>query len=578
MKSADRTYIRMRMALVGIGFGMLLAAIASKAVYVQVLKGPWLSEKASGQYAASMESKGKRGTIFDTKMREMAVSIETPSIAAYPRRVKDPVALAKALGRTLGLNAGPLEKKLRKDWAFVWIKRKVSPKEVEAVSALGLTGVDFIPEHSRFYPNRGLAAQVLGFSGTDGNGLEGVEFYYDTQLREQASTFGVLQDALGRRFASEERPFNQTSGHDLFLTIDTTIQFMAEKALAEAVTGYQAKSGMVLVMAPHSGAILALAHAPQFNPNAFSRFNRQYWRNRAITDPFEPGSTMKIFSAAAAIESGELTRNSIFYCEDGAYRIGKDTVHDTKRHGWLSLDQIIKLSSNIGAVKVGEKIGPAALYRTLRDFGFGARTGIDCPGETPGSLPPHRRWSQIDAGAIAFGQGVSVSALQLATATSAIANGGMLMRPYMVRAIVDAKGRTVQPFEPTAIRRVVSAHTARIVTQMMESAVSAGSTGTQATLAGYRVCGKTGTAQKIDDEGRYAKDRYVASFVGFVPSDRPVLTILVIIDEPQKNHYGGTVAAPVFRKIARGAMDYLDVPPGGSNDNLMVYRRQEARG
>lgn len=577
MKAATRSSLRMRMALVGLGFGLLLAAITAKAVYIQVMRSPWLSEKASDQVTSATTRAGKRGSIFDARMRELAVSIETTSIAAFPARLGDAAAAAAKLARPLGLDPAALRRKFASGRSFVWVKRQVVPREVEAVRALSLNGIGFIPEHSRVYPNRELAAQVLGFVGIDGNGLEGLEFFYDAQLRPAESTVTVLRDALGRSFAADENPWVRKGGNNLILTIDQTIQFIAEKALAEAVAAHQARSGMALVMNPNTGAMLAVAHVPQFNPNDFGRSPRQSWRNRAITDPFEPGSTMKIFSAAAAIESGQMTRQSLFFCENGAYQIGRDVVHDTKPHGWLSLEQIVKVSSNIGAVKIGEKIGPATLFHALRDFGFSARTGIDCPGETAGNLAPYRRWSPIDAGTIAFGQGVSVSALQLVTATSAIANGGLIMRPRLVRAVTDARGRTVQEFGPTVLRRAVSQHTAQRVARMMQTAVAEGSTGTQAALAGYGVCGKTGTAQKVDKDGGYAKGRYVASFVGFVPVRRPVLTILVVVNEPEKGHYGGTVAAPAFRNIAHEALDYLGVPPE-TGDRFMVYRTEEARG
>ena len=578
MRAADRIALKRRTTIVGIVFGLLLVAIGVKAFYIQVMKSPWLSEKASDQYTSDQTLEGKRGTIFDTRMRELAVSIEVTSIAAYPARIPDLGAAAAALARPLHLKTASLRRKLAAGKSFVWVKRQAVPREVAAVRALDLPGIDFIPEHRRFYPNRQLAAQVLGFAGIDGNGLEGLEYRYDALLRAREATFTVMRDALGRGFASEDRPLSATeSGSNLILTIDQTIQFIAEKALAEAVTTQKAKSGMALVMAPDTGALLAVAHVPSFNPNAFGRSPKSHWRNRAITDPFEPGSTMKIFSMAAAIESGGLTRQSIFFCENGAYQIGKNVVHDTKGHGWLSLEQIMKFSSNIGAVKVGEKIGPETLSRTLRAFGFGARTGIDCPGETTGNLSPYRKWAKIDAGTIAFGQGISVSALQLVTAASAIANGGTLMRPYLVRAVTDSRGRPVQTFAPTALHRVISAGTAAAVSRMMEAAVSQGSTGTNAQMAGYQVCGKTGTAQKIDKTGGYARDRYIASFLGFVPVQRPALAILVVVNEPQESHYGGTVAAPVFRKIAHEALDYLGVPPQETK-NLMVYRQQEARG
>jgi cell division protein FtsI (penicillin-binding protein 3) len=323
---------------------------------------------------------------------------------------------------------------------------------------------------------------------------------------------------------------------------------------------------------------LSLAHFPFFNPNSFQDFSREKWRNRAITDPFEPGSTMKIFMAAAALEYGNSTPNTIFFCENGAYRIGENIIHDTKPHGWMSLQQIVKYSSNIGAVKVGEKIGQKALYQTLRDFGFGKRTGIDCPGETTGSLTMHDQWSKIDAGTISFGQGISVSAIQLITAASAIANDGILMKPYITRAVYDQNGRIVQSFSPYKVRRVVSKETARAVNRIMKTVIATGGTGVRAALKAYSVSGKTGTAQKIDKTGTYAKGKYMASFIGFAPSENPKVTILVIIDEPQDKHYGGIVAAPVFKKIANETLNYLNISPKSGNEKLTVSFGSEVIG
>ena len=317
---------------------------------------------------------------------------------------------------------------------------------------------------------------------------------------------------------------------------------------------------MAIVMSPKTGALLALAHYPFFNPNSFESFDRKSWRNRAITDQFEPGSTMKIFSAAAALESGACTPDSIFFCENGAYKIGKNVVHDTHPHGWLSLQQIIKYSSNIGAVKVSEMTGAEFLYNALRDFGFGRKTEIDCPGETTGSFSSYNRWSKIDAGTISFGHGISVSAIQLITSACAIANDGILLRPYIVQAIIDQNGRVIKCLTPYKVRRVVSNETARAVRKMMKSVVSDGGTGVNAALESYSVCGKTGTAQKIDEKGMYKKGSYIASFIGFIPAEEPEVVILVVIDEPRKEHYGSIVAAPAFRKIAYETLNHINMP------------------
>ena len=561
MKSVEKKRRKLRICIVGLFFVFFFSVIGIKAIYLQAFC-PWLNDRALEEREKSLIFRGKRGTIYDANGREMAVtSADVESITAHPRHIKDPRATAQALSRALQIDAKTLNVKLESGKSFIWVKRQVGPRKSRTVKDLRLKGVGFISEHSRFYPSGTLAAQVLGFTGVDDRGLEGIEFYYDNWLKGSDHKLTVLKDGFDRKFDTEENTDMSYSGKNLILTIDKTIQFITESALEEAVTDFSAKSGMAVVMEPDSGAVLALAHAPVFNPNSFGKFDRDLWRNKAVTDPFEPGSTMKIFSAAGAIEFGGCTPDTIFFCENGAYQIGEDVVHDSRPYGWMSLGKIIKYSSNIGSVKVSEMIGPQLLYKTLRDFGFGEKTRIDCPGETAGTLSFYRRWSKIDAGTISFGQGISVSAIQLITATSAIANGGMLMKPYIVQAITNSNGQPVESFGPRKIRRVVSAETAEAVRQMMKSVVEKGGTGEKAALKGYSACGKTGTAQKIDGKGQYAKGKYVASFIGFAPAEKTRVVILAVLDEPQKNHYGGTAATPVFRKIAYETLNYMNVPP-----------------
>jgi len=435
-----------------------------------------------------------------------------------------------------------------------------------------------VPERNRFYPNKTLASQALGFTGLDGYGLEGIEFSYDRYLRGSDSNFTVVKDALGNIFDEKQTNNGRNDGLNIILTIDRAVQYITESALEETVKEYNARSAMAIVMEPQTGAILALAHVPFFNPNAYMHFNKELWRNRAITDPFEPGSTMKIFSAAAAIESGTIKAHDIFYCENGAYKIGQNVVHDIKKHGWLSLQQIIKYSSNIGAVKVSEKIGAERLYATFRNFGFGAKTGIDSPGETSGSLAHYKKWTTVDTGAIAFGYGVSVSAIQLITAASAIANNGILMKPYFVQAITGQNNQPLKQFQPQKVRGAISEKTARTVRAIMKTVITKGGTGVNAALEGYTVGGKTGTARKLDKSGTYSNTRHIASFVGFTPAENPKLAILVVIDEPNEKHYGGTVAAPVFRRIARETLNYLNIAPKSDVKQFATSRRIEAKG
>ena len=574
----EKKYIKIRQILVGIIFLVTFAIIGARAVQVQVFDGPWLSKKASDQYEKSFTAAGKRGIIYDRNFRELAVSIEVTSIAAYPKQIKHAGATAKVLAKALDIHSSKIKQKLTSKKSFVWIKRQTTPKETQAVQVLQLKGLEFIPEYNRFYPNTTLAAQALGFTGLDGDGLEGIEFFYNRNLKAANSIYTVFKDANGNGFNAEKKWVTITEGNNLVLTIDSSIQYITETTLQETVTRFSARSGLAIVMAPKTGAILALAHYPFFNPNSYPDFHKELWRNRAITDPFEPGSTMKIFSAAAAIESGDIHPSTIFFCENGAYRIGKNVVHDIKRHGWLSLQQIIKYSSNIGAVKLGEKIGPKRLYHTLRNFGFGEKTGIDCPGETAGTLTHYKHWSDIDAGTIAFGHGISVSALQLIRAVSVIANDGILMKPFIVQAITDQQGKPVESFKPQGLKRVISADTARLMKNIMKTVTTRGGTGVNAALEGYSASGKTGTARKIDESGTYSEKKHTASFVGFTPSENPQIAILVVIDEPREKYYGSEVAAPAFKKIAQETLHYLGIPPQSFKDKLRVSRDFEVQG
>ncbi|MFO8083055.1 MAG: penicillin-binding protein 2 [Desulfobacterales bacterium] len=576
-KEPDR--LKTRILMLGILFSIFFAAITVRAVHLHLFMGPWLSQKADGQVKRSVKSLGERGVIYDANLGKMSLSIDMTSVGAHPEQIEDIAGTAGILSKALELNQKELVEKLKSKASFVWIDRHIAPQKVEMIEALNLKGVVFKSEKRRFYPYKTLAAQVIGFSGVDGRGLEGLEFYYDQVLEGRQTQFKVIRDALGRGLGLESNISNDDhSGKNLVLTIDRRVQYIAENALAEVMVDSRAKNGIAVVMVPKTGAVLALAQYPFFNPNTFSQFAKESWRNRAITDPFEPGSTMKIFSAAAALEYGVSGPHSIFYCENGVYRVGRNTVHDTHPHQWLSLEQIIKYSSNIGAVKLSEIIGAGNLYHTLKNFGFGEKTGIDCPGETVGMLSSYQRWTKIDTAAIAFGQGISVSAIQLITAISAIANDGILMKPYVVQAITGKDGALIKKFGPTPVRRAVSSETAATLKKMLAKVTEDGGTGVQAALDGYTVCGKTGTAQKIGESGTYEKGKYVSSFAGFVPAENPEAVILVIIDEPKKAHYGGIVAAPAFKQIALQTLNYMNVPPESTSNRLTVQYQVEVEG
>jgi cell division protein FtsI (penicillin-binding protein 3) len=578
MITTPKKHVRFKAPLVAIVFSLFFAVIALKAAYLQIYQGSWLSGLAADQYVRHLITSGKRGSILDRNHTEMAVSIQVTSIAAHPADVVDRRQTAAALAKALKSSRTAILRKLTSKRSFVWIKRQATPREVERIKRLKLKGIGFVPEYNRFYPNKTLAAQVIGFTGVDGDGLEGIEYYYDSYLKGEESKFTFLRDALGQRFVSAREKITDNSGSNIVLTIDRNVQYITEKVLEETVTKFSAKSAIAIVMVPGTGAILAMAHYPLFNPNNFGSFSSDNRRNRAITDPIEPGSTMKVFSATAAIDSGGSSPDTIFYCENGAYRIGKKVVHDLSSYGWLSLQQIIKFSSNIGAIKISEMVGPERLHYTLNNFGFGTKTGIDCPGETTGSLSDYKRWSPLDTGVISFGHGISASPIQLITALSAIANRGVLMKPYLVGAITDQSGAVVHSFEPRKIRRVISEDTAKTVSNIMKTVITKGGTGTRAALDGYSVCGKTGTAKKIDNEGNYTEGKYIASFVAYTPADRPEIAVLVIVDEPQEKYYGGIVAAPAFRRIAQETLNYLNIPPDGNNGQLAVLNPNEDSG
>lgn len=573
MKSIKKNYIKLRITIVGIIFAACLVSIVIKAGCLQIYQSSWLAKKAANQYERSFKETGKRGTIYDANLREIAVSIDTTSIAANPSQIKNKTFAANRISKSLNIRTSFIERALSSDKPFVWLKRNATPKEVYAVKSLDIEGICFLSEHSRVYPQKTLAAQTVGFTGVDGKGLEGLEFYFDDQLKGSDGNFIVLKDARADVFNAEKNSDYNFNGNDLVLTIDQAVQYLTEKALREAVVDSSAKSGIAMVMVPKTGAILAMAHYPLLNPNSYKKYDKQLWRNRAITDPFEPGSTMKMFTASAAVEHGGCKPTSIFYCENGEYDIGKHTIHDTHPYGWLTLTDVIKYSSNIGAYKIVKKIGPEALHKTLKNFGFGEKTGINCPGETSGFLASYKNWRNIDVGTISFGQGISASPLQLITAISAIANNGLLMKPYIVRTILDKNGQAIKSFGPTPVRQAISPKTADTVKNILASVTTKEGTGFNAILDGYTVCGKTGTAQKVDKTGRYARGKYISSFIGFAPVEDPEVAILVIIDEPTKNHYGGIVAAPAFKKIAQETLTYLNVPPNiRQTDRITVSR------
>ena len=562
--STDREkWARVRIIIIGTFFGLLFLSVAGRAFYLQILKHEELVKKAEKQHQRIVPLTPARGDIMDRNGTPLAVSVEMDSCYAEPRHIQDVDGTAAVLAPFLGTTPQELRKKLATGKGFVWLERRLTPEHSSRIKNLKLRGIGFSPESKRFYPNSEVAAHVIGFTGLDPNGLEGIELRYNSVILGNTGYLVTERDALGRNIAPQDALVKKSEpGKSIILTLDKNIQYIAEREIAKAVTESQAKAGMALVMESSSGKILGMANYPTFNPNSYSHYSQAEMRNRIVADSFEPGSTFKVFLIAAALEEKIVKPTDVINCENGSYNIADRTIHDTHSYARLSVADILKYSSNIGAAKIGFKLGDDQLFRYLRSFGFGERTGIDLPGESPGNLRDKRRWYGVDLATISFGQGVSTSAVQLAAAFSAVANGGTLMKPYIVERILDESGRDVQTFEPQAVRRVISEDTARKVTKMMEGVTTNGGTGLNAAVDGFRVAGKTGTAQKVDPVTRgYSATKRTASFIGFIPADKPKLTILVIIDEPKTSPYGGIVAAPAFRGIALNSLCYLKVAP-----------------
>ncbi|WP_024334025.1 peptidoglycan D,D-transpeptidase FtsI family protein [Desulfotignum balticum] len=544
---------------------LILTGLGIKSFDIQILKADEYARRAENGYSRHLTIKGERGRILDRHWNKLGATLDALTVIADPLRIEAPVKTARALVPLLEMDVEDLVQKFSRNSRYALIAENISPDLALKVRALNLPGIYFQKSFKRFYPNRELAAQVLGFTGKEDVGLEGLEFKYNDVLEGHAVTIRVRRDGTGRILDIDRQKQAELRGNDIVLTLDKKIQLFTETALEETVLKHQAKSGMALVMRPATGELLAMAHYPRFNPNNYQEFDPALFRNRIVTDSFEPGSTLKVFTAAAALETG-MAPSTIFFCENGRYRIGKYTVKDTHPHDWLTINHIIAYSSNIGAVKIAEKIGRQTLHDYLSRFGFGNTTQIDSPGETTGTLMPPERWTKIDTGAISFGQGISVSAIQLVSGISTIANNGQVMKPMLVKKIVSNTGEDLKVFHPTPVHQAVSPQTAARVKHMMALAVQENGTGTKAALAGYNVCGKTGTAQKVvQGQKGYAKNTYTSVFAGFAPLQNPQLAVLVVVDEPRNKYYGGDVAAPAFKNILAQSFNYLSIPPAAGS-------------
>ena len=559
--------------------------IVASAFGIMVRDGGDWHELAEKQRQRRLRLVPKRGSVYDRNGSPLAISVEVPSVSldaiellrgvppeevpALARRAAERIATA------LELEPAEVEKKILRKRRFAWLKRRITLAESESLRSLSepdpgapaIRGLLVEAEGHRYYPGRALGGSLLGFVAPDGVGKDGIELELDTELAGHKELLNGLRDRSGRLlFMDGIQDEQMLAGHDIYLSIDQGIQNVAERELGRAAQTFEALGGSVVVVDPRTGEILALANWPGYNPNDYRFSEPGMRRMRGITDRFEPGSTAKIFTLAAGLEAGVVKPNERMYCENGSMAVDDVVIRDTHPAEWLTLAQVLAVSSNICFAKVGLQLGGQRLYESFRRFGFGQQTGVPLPGEAEGVLLPRQRpWVPVETASAAFGQGISVTNLQLAMATAAIANGGKLMDPILVRRVQSASGELVREAAPRVRRQVVSAPVARTVAEMMIAVTEGNGTGVQAAFGAFSVAGKTGTAQKADPAtGRYSLDSFIASFVGFVPAREPVLAIAVTFDEPAVDHAGGAVAAPVFRRIAESALNYMGITPDGS--------------
>lgn len=553
-------------------FALCFAFLYFRLFTLQVVRHKELLDRGLTLHRLNVKIDPRRGNIYDCEGRPLALSVKMKSVYAVPDDIASPERVARALVNCIPSDTyEDLLEKLSKKKKFTWLARKVDSRTADRVEALSCEGVGFREEVKRVYPQGTLLSHVLGFVDIDNRGIEGLELYAEEYLRGQAGWMASYRDRKGREImplrAQDVPPID---GYDITLTVDIVIQNIAESELEKGCQKFHAAAGSIIVLNPKTGAVLALANWPTYDPNAPSDFQSDYRRNRCITDVYEPGSTFKVVTVATALDQKSVTLGDVFFCENGAFRIGRHTLHDVHPYGNLTTTEIVRKSSNIGAVKIAMQMGAEKLYRGIERFGFGKPTGITLPGEVGGILHPLKKWSGLSIAAIPMGQEVGVTTLQMASAVAAIANGGLAMRPYIIQAVKDSSGRVIASHSPSVRARAVSEDAAAALVTAMEGVATREGTAPKAALDEYTVAGKTGTSQKVDPDGHYSHSRFVGSFVGFSPSRDPAVVIMVALDEPHPIYYGGVVAAPIFKEVASRVLKYFAVPPEKTDSEIKV--------
>lgn len=549
-----------------IGFGFLVVIL--RLADIMVLNHERLYERAKMQQVKGEDVRVRRGMIFDRHGRELAVNLELESLYCDPSEITFPDESAEVLSSIIGKPSPAILTKFTSGGRFVWLDRKLEPETARKIKDTKIKGLGFLPDAKRLYPKGPLASHILGFVDIDNKGIEGIELKYDRYISTCGGKVKLMRDASGKTLSQGVEM--ESRGNNLVLTIDEGLQYVAEAGLDRAMGKWRASAAAVIMMDPSTGAILALANRPTFNPNSLSGSRSFERRSRAITDLYEPGSIFKIIVGTAALEEKVVSLNTVFDCSRGVIEVGRKLIHDAHRHGPLTFKEVIQKSSNVGSVMVGMRLGKERIYKYAKAYGIGEKTGIDLPGEVSGWIRPPERWSGTSLGAIPIGQEVAVTPLQMLRAYAAIANGGYLVTPHVVSNIISPEGNPVWAAE-YGVRRVISRETAETFKDILKTVTEEGGTAKGAAIEGNYVAGKTGTAQVMDpNTKRYSKEKYVSSFVGFVPADDPRIAMIVVIYEPKGAIYGGVVAAPVFKEIAESALSYLDVPREDSPGNVLV--------
>jgi len=550
-----------RVHLLIIAFIIIFLTLIYRLYQIQIVEGSKLSELARREHFFSYVLNGQRGVIFDRNLKKLAVNVDSKSLFAMPYKVDNPDEMAKTLSDKLDLKYQDIRTLLEKEKYFVWIKRKLSQESYDEIQKMELEGLDFVTESTRYYPKESLAANLLGFVGIDNQGLEGLEMYFDDDLKSMSGLVVMERDASGDKIPlSMEKIQPSKDGHSIVLTIDEVIQYITEEALEKAYQQYNPKSAVAIVVNPKTGEILSMAVKPTYNLNYFQSSPEDYWKNRAITDNYEPGSTFKIITISTALENNYASLNDYFNCK-GWIRYQGTVIRDIDPHGPQNLTEIVMNSCNVGVIEVGIRMDENVFAESIRNFGFGEETGIYLPGETPGLFRPVNEWSRLSIASLSIGQEISVTPLQLVMATAAIANNGILMKPLIIKETIDSEYNVVKHYQSEQVRQVISPNTANTMINILQKVVDDG-TGSRAKLENYSASGKTGTSQKFDFSlGRYSNKKFTSWFVGFTPSHDAEIAILVMLDEPKGSYYGGTVAAPVFQEIASKVLPYLSIPP-----------------